>query len=219
MSSVIIARASAGRIALMIFIAAAGVACGHPASTSTFSPTTIATGSPGLTTAPTGSLAPSPDPTGTTSVSTSTLAGALEGTWVLEGLSIDGEVIPLEGLGTTTNPEVPGWIEFLTAEDDQSWVDLGDHAGRVLVGQLPCNGFHAAWQVSGDALELPVGLSEAAGCDADTGNQLRGLTVENATFAALGSGPLEVALPDEDTLELTAPDAPEGVTVLTWDRR
>lgn len=125
---------------------------------------------------------------------------AIEGTWVLDALSVEGDDLSLDpSLSTRTIEGVPAWIAFRTNGE--------------FTGEGPCNGVNGRYRLEGGALVLAQVTAEAAACVDSTGSSLI-MDTEDALFRPL----LEQQTPLSISLSGSTLVVSDGTTRLEFQR-
>lgn len=125
---------------------------------------------------------------------------AIEGTWVLDAVSVEGDDLSLDPLLSTRTIEgVPAWITFET--------------DGAFTGEGPCNGVDGRYRLEGGALVLAQVTAEAAACVDSTGSSLI-MDTEDAFFRPL----LEPQTPLSISLNGSTLVVADGTTHLEFQR-
>jgi len=98
-------------------------------------------------------------------------SSAIEGTWVLDAVSVEGDDLSLDpSLSTRTIEGVPAWITF--------------GMNGEFTGEGPCNGLNGRYRLEGGALVLTQVTAQAAACVDSAGSSLI-MDTEDAFFEPL----------------------------------
>ncbi|MGD2052198.1 MAG: META domain-containing protein [Acidimicrobiia bacterium] len=96
---------------------------------------------------------------------------AIEGTWVLSAVSVEGERLSLDpSLSTRAIEGVPAWIAF--------------GGNGELTGEGPCNSLEGQYSLEGEVLDLAQVTAQATACVDSVGSTLI-MDTEDAVFGPL----------------------------------